>query len=50
MPAQGAPAGRLHYGFELDGLPPGVDPKAPFELTFTVVDSDRAIEVKTHLD
>lgn len=50
MPAQGAPAGRLHFGFELDGLPPGVDPKAPFELTFTVVDSDRAIEVKTHLD
>jgi DsbC/DsbD-like thiol-disulfide interchange protein len=49
-PTQGAPAGRLHYGFELDGLPPGVDPKAPFELTFTVVDSDRAIEVKTHLD
>ncbi len=50
MPAQGAPAGRLHFGFELDGLPPGVDPKAPFELTFTVVEGDRAIEVKTHLD
>jgi DsbC/DsbD-like thiol-disulfide interchange protein len=50
VPAQGAPAGRLHFGFELDGLPPGVDPKAPFELTFTVVEGDRAIEVKTHLD
>lgn len=49
-PAQGAPAGRRHFGFELDGLPPGVDPKAPFELTFTVVEGDRAIEVKTHLD
>lgn len=50
MAAQGAPAGRLHFGFELDGLPPGVDPKGPFELTFTVVEGDRAIEVKTHLD
>jgi DsbC/DsbD-like thiol-disulfide interchange protein len=50
MAAQGAPAGRLHFGFELDGLPPGVDPKAPFELTFTVIEGDRAIEVKTHLD
>ena len=27
QPAQGAPAGRRHFGFELDGLPPGVDPK-----------------------
>jgi DsbC/DsbD-like thiol-disulfide interchange protein len=50
QPAQGAPVGRRHFGFELDGLPPGVDPKAPFELTFTVVEGDRAIEVKTHLD
>ena len=33
-----------------DGLPPGVDPKGPFELTFTVVQGDRAIETKTHLD
>jgi DsbC/DsbD-like thiol-disulfide interchange protein len=49
-PAQGAPAGRRHFGFELDGLPPGVDPKGRFELTFTVVEDGRAIEVKTHLD
>lgn len=49
-PAQGAPAGRRHFGFELDGLPPGISPKGPFELTFTVVEGDRAIEVKTHLD
>jgi DsbC/DsbD-like thiol-disulfide interchange protein len=49
-PAQGAPAGRRHFAFELDGLPPGVDPKAPFELTFTVVEKDRALEIKTHLD
>ena len=49
-PAQGAPAGRRHFEFELDGLPPGVDPKGPFELTFTVIKGDRPIEVKTHLD
>ncbi|MBI3705414.1 MAG: cytochrome C biogenesis protein [Rhizobiales bacterium] len=50
MPAQGAPAGHRHFGFELNGLPPGVDPKGHFELTFTVVDGEHAIEVKTHLD
>jgi DsbC/DsbD-like thiol-disulfide interchange protein len=49
-PAQGAPAGHRHFGFELDGLPPGVDPKGPFELTFTVVQGNRPVEVKTHLD
>lgn len=49
-PAQGAPAGRRHFGFELDGLPPGVDPKGHFDLTFTVIEGDRAIEVKTRLD
>ena len=50
QPAQGAPAGHRHFGFELDGLPPGVDPKGHFELTFTVVEGDRALEVTTHLD
>lgn len=49
-PAQGAPAGHRHFGFELDGLPPGVSPKGPFELTFTIVEGDEAREVKTHLD
>jgi len=49
-PAQGAPPGHQHFDFELDGLPPGVDPKGPFELTFTIVKGDRATEVKTHLD
>jgi DsbC/DsbD-like thiol-disulfide interchange protein len=49
-PAQGAPSGRRHFGFELDGLPPGVSPKGPFELTFTIVEGDTATEVKTHLD
>ena len=49
-PAQGAPPGHQHFGFELDGLPPGVDPTGAFELTFTIVKGDRATEVKTHLD
>lgn len=49
-PAQGAPAGRRHFGFELDGLPPGADPKKPYDLTFTVVEGDRAYEVTARLD
>jgi DsbC/DsbD-like thiol-disulfide interchange protein len=49
-PAQGAPAGHQHFAFELDGLPPGVDPKGPFDLTFTLVGGDRPLEVKTRLD
>jgi len=50
-PAQGAPAGHRHFSFELDGLPPGVDPnKGPFELTFTVVEGPQAYEVTTRLD
>jgi DsbC/DsbD-like thiol-disulfide interchange protein len=38
------------FSFALDGLPPGTDPKAPLDLTFTVVGADRAIETRTHLD
>ena len=49
-PAPGAPPGHRHFGFELDGLPPGVDPKGPLELTFTIVGGDRPIETTTHLD
>ncbi|HEY6861460.1 MAG TPA: protein-disulfide reductase DsbD domain-containing protein [Pseudolabrys sp.] len=49
-PVQAEPAGRAQFSFELDGLPPGVDPKGQLELTFTVVTRERAIEVKTHLD
>jgi DsbC/DsbD-like thiol-disulfide interchange protein len=49
-PAQGAPAGHQHFGFELDGLPPGTSPKGHFDLTFTIVQGDHATEVKTHLD
>ncbi|HYC16027.1 MAG TPA: protein-disulfide reductase DsbD domain-containing protein [Pseudolabrys sp.] len=49
-PAQGAPPGRAQFTFELDGLPPGVNPKGQFDLTFTVVTGERSVEVKTHLD
>ena len=49
-PAPGAPEGHRQFGFELDGLPPGVSPKGKFDLTFTVVEGARAIEVTTHLD
>lgn len=46
----GAPAGKRQFRFQLDGLPPGVSPKAPAELTFTVVEGKRAFETKAHLD
>lgn len=49
-PVPQAPAGHRQFAFVLDGLPPGVSPKGPFELTFTVVEGGRPIEVKTHLD
>lgn len=49
-PVKNAPPGRAQFSFELDGLPPGVDPKSPTDLIFTVVTGDRAVEVKTHLD
>jgi DsbC/DsbD-like thiol-disulfide interchange protein len=49
-PVANAPKGHRQFRFELDGLPPGVDPKAPLDLTFTIVSGDRAIETTTHLD
>ncbi len=49
-PAPGAPAGHRQFGFELDGLPPGVNAKGQFDLTFTIVEGARAIEVAAHLD
>jgi DsbC/DsbD-like thiol-disulfide interchange protein len=49
-PAPGAPAGYRQFGFDLDGLPAGVDPKGHFDLTFTLVEGERALEVKSHLD
>jgi DsbC/DsbD-like thiol-disulfide interchange protein len=38
------------YSFVLDGLPPGTDPKAPLDLTFTIVGAGKAMQAKTHLD
>jgi DsbC/DsbD-like thiol-disulfide interchange protein len=49
-PAQGAPPGHQHFGFELDGLPPGVNPKGPFDLTVTLVEDGRSLEVTARLD
>jgi len=46
----GTPAGTRRFTFALDGLPPGVSPKAPAELTFTVVEGGKAYETKAHLD
>jgi len=49
-PVKPAPTGRAQFSFELDGSPPDIDPKSRFDLTFTVVTGERAVEVKTHLD
>jgi DsbC/DsbD-like thiol-disulfide interchange protein len=49
-PVRPAPAGRAQFSFELDGSPPGTDPKGQVDLTFTVVTGDRAVELKTRLD
>jgi DsbC/DsbD-like thiol-disulfide interchange protein len=48
--AKGTPEGRAQFVFELDGLPPGTDPKGQFDLNFTVVTGEHAAEVKVHLD
>ncbi len=45
-----APAGRRAFGFKLDGLPPGTDPKRPADLTFTILQGARAFEVTARLD
>ncbi len=49
-PAPGAPTGHRQFTFALDGLPPGVNPQGHFELTFTILENGRPIEVKTRLD
>src|SRR4029079_12452691 len=49
-PVKGAPSGHQHFTFALDGLPPGVDPKAPLDLTFTIIGRGRATETTIHLD
>lgn len=42
--------GRAKFSFDLDGMPPGFDPKSQVDLTYTVVTGDRAVEVKSRLD
>jgi len=50
-PAQGAPAGTRQFGFELDGLPGGVNPTSKsLTLTLTAVAGDQAIEVHAPLE
>ena len=49
-PAQGAPKGHRQFGFELDGLPPGVSPNSQFDLTFTLIEDGRAIQATARLD
>lgn len=50
LPVQGAPAGQRRFGFELDGLPTGADPKGPLDIRLTAVAGQEAIEVTIHLD
>jgi DsbC/DsbD-like thiol-disulfide interchange protein len=50
QPVKDAPAGRRAFRFKLDGLPPGSDPKKPADLTFTIVQGERAVEVAARLD
>jgi DsbC/DsbD-like thiol-disulfide interchange protein len=49
-PVEGAQPGHRQFGFALDGLPPGADPKKPVDLTFTIVDGNHAIQTTAHLD
>jgi DsbC/DsbD-like thiol-disulfide interchange protein len=49
-PVASAPPGHRQFGFELDGLPSGVDPKGKIDLIFTVIDGEHAYEIKTRLD
>ena len=49
-PAKSGADGRAKFSFDLDGMPPGFDPKSQVDLTYTVVTGDRAVEVKSRLD
>lgn len=49
-PETGAPDGRRRFSFELDGLPPGVDPNRAVPLTYTILGGDKPIEVTALLD
>jgi DsbC/DsbD-like thiol-disulfide interchange protein len=47
--ADSAP-GKRAFSFKLEGQPPGASVKGPLDLTFTIVQGARAIEVTTRLD
>jgi len=49
-PATQSPPGKREFTFALDGLPAGIDPSKPADLTFTVIESAGAFEVTTRLD
>ena len=49
-PAQGAPPGPRAFRLRARWAAAGRRSQGPFELTFTIVQGDRATEVKTHLD
>lgn len=49
-PVDGAPSGHQRFGFELDGLPPGVDVSRKVPLVLTVVKGAQSFEVNTLLD
>ena len=49
-PVDNAPAGQRAFRFKVEGQPPGVDVSKPIDLTFTIVEGERAFEVTTRLD
>jgi DsbC/DsbD-like thiol-disulfide interchange protein len=49
-PADNAPAGQRVFRFKLEGQPPGADVAKPIDLTFTIIEGERAFEVTTRLD
>jgi DsbC/DsbD-like thiol-disulfide interchange protein len=49
-PVDNAPAGRRAFRFRLEGQPPGTDISQPIDLTFTILEGNRAFEVTTRLD
>lgn len=49
-PVDNPPAGTRAFRFKLDGQPPGVDIAKPVDLTFTIVEGARAVQVTARLD
>ena len=49
-PAAEAAAVKRAFSFKLEGQPPGTDVSKPIDLTFTILQGQRALEVSTRLD